>query len=100
MNPAKNLMLELGREQAQLFLANNLVYCEILVTCSCPRHILLLAYQNLVRQRKLTPIEELLLAHKQTAWETAKEIAKDRMDRKGLIELVQALLTVEYFLNL
>lgn len=100
MNPAKSHMLELGRQQAQLFLANNILYCEILVTSSCPRHILLLAYENLVRQRKLTPIEDLLLVHKQTAWETAKEIAKDRMDRKGLIEVVKALLTIEYFLNL
>lgn len=93
-------MMDLGRQQVELFLSNNVTYCEILVTCCCPRHILLMAYQRLVRLRKLTPIEDMLREQKEVAWATAKDIAKGRLGKKDLIEVVQALLTIEYFLNL
>lgn len=93
-------MLELGRKQAQLFLDNNTVYCEVLVTADCPRSILVMAYQILVRHSKITPIEDMLQEHKHTAWKTALEIANGRLGRKALIELVQALITLEYFLTL
>lgn len=93
-------MLDLGSKQVDLFLNNNVTYCEILVTCSCPRHILLMAYQHLVRLRKITPIEDMLQDQKEMAWATAKDIAKGRLGQKALIEVVQALLTIEYFLNL
>ncbi len=100
MIAARNDIYELGRKQALLFQDNNVVYCEMLVTCDCPRHILVNTYQTLVRREKLTPIEDMLLADKQTAWNTAKEIAKGRLGRKALVELVQALITLEYFLTL
>lgn len=96
----KNDMLDLGQKQAALFTANNLAYCEILVTCECPRHILVSAYRCLVRLGKLAPIEDLLQEQKEVAWQTAKDIAKGRMGQKALVEVVQALLTIEYFLNL
>jgi hypothetical protein len=93
------MTLQLGRQQAEIFVSNNVAYCEILVTCSCPRTILLYAYNHLVYLQKITPIEELLLDDKQFAWETAKDIAKGRLSRKSLIELVQALVALNYFLN-
>lgn len=92
-------MLELGRKQAALFESNNLTYCEVLVQFKSPRHILLHVYRMLVRMQKITPIEEMLQEQKEVAWQTAKEIAKERLGKKDLIELVQALLTIEYFLN-
>lgn len=96
----KTDMLGLGQLQAQLFVSNNVAYCETLVTCDCPRKILVMTYERLVRQRKIIPIEDMLQDQKQTAWDTAKEIAKGRLGRKALVEVVQALLTIEYFLNL
>lgn len=100
MSSLKLDMMDLGRQQVDLFLSNNVTYCEILVTCSCPRHILLMVYQRLVRLRKLTPIEDMLREQKEMAWATAKDIAKERLVKKELVEVVQALLTIEYFLNL
>lgn len=99
MTPKIDIM-DLGRKQVDLFLSNNVTYCEILVTCSCPRHILLMAYQRLVQLRKITPIEDMLQEQKKIAWETAKDIAKGRLRKIELVEVVQALLTIEYFLSL
>lgn len=96
----KTDMLEIGHAQAQMFLSNNTKYCEILVTCSCPRQILLMAYNRLVRLQKLTPLEEMRYEDQKTAGETAKEMANGRLERKALIQMVKALLAIEYFLNL
>lgn len=97
---AQQNFLDLGQKQAQLFLASNMVYCEVLVTCNCPRQLLVMSYNQLVRQGKLIAIEDLRLQDKEAAWQTAKDIAKGRLGRKALIEVVQALLAIEYFLNL
>lgn len=93
-------MLELGRKEAESFKTNNVAYCEVLVTCTAQRNILRMAYNQLVHRKKVTPIEDMLLADKTTAYNTAKEIAKDRLGRGALIELVKALIAIEYFLNL
>lgn len=92
-------MIELARKQAQLFTENNVAYCEDLVTCSCPRRLLLVAYVSLVRRQKLVAIEDLLQKEKEAAWELAKELAKGRLGRKELIEVVKAMYTIEYFLT-
>lgn len=99
MEIAKTSMLELGRIQAEMFMANNYSYCEILVKASCPRTILVMAYNRLVRESKLVPIEDLLQEQKEQAWETAKELAKGRLGRNALVDLVKSLLAIEYFLN-
>lgn len=97
---AKTDMLDLGRKQAQLFTANNVAYGETLVTCYCPRDILLKCYYGLVRRGKVTAIEDMLQQEKETAWETAKDLAKGRLRIKELKDVVRALVTLEYFLNL
>ncbi len=98
MTLERNDMLELGRKQAQLFTANNVAYCEALVTCYCPREIMVLTYHRLVRQGKITPIEDMLQEQKETAWQTAKDMAAGRLGKAALIEVVKALLVIEYFL--
>ncbi len=95
----KNMMIYLAERQMQIYDADNIGYCEALVTCSRPRYIMLCAYGSLVRLGKITPIENCLLEDKETAWQTAKEIAKGRLGLKALIELVHVLLVIEYFLN-
>lgn len=100
MIAASHDMLDLGRKQAQLFLSDNLTYCEFLVCCDCPRAILVMAYFRLVKERKLTAIEDMLLSEKETAWQTAKDIAQGRLGRRPLVEVVKALLVIEYFLKL
>lgn len=96
----KSDILELGRKQAQLFSSGNVVYCETLVTCYCPREILLKAYYALVRRGKITAIEDMLQHEKEMAWDTAKDIAKDRLGIKALKDVVRALVAIEYFLTL
>lgn len=91
--------IELGRKQASLFMDNNLPYVECLITADCNRSILNTCYNVLVRSKKMIPIDKLPEKEKLTLWETAKEFAKDRMNKEQLIELVKALLTLEYFLN-
>jgi hypothetical protein len=93
-------MLDLARKEVESFKANNLAYCEVLVTCTTQRNILRMGYNLLVHRKKIVPIEEMTLAAKTTAYETAKDIAKGRLGRPGLIELVKALIVIEYFLNL
>lgn len=97
---AKTDMLDLGRKQAQLFTANNVAYVETLVTCYCPRDILLKCYYGLVRRGKVTAIEDMLQHEKESAWETAKDLAKGRLRIKELKDVVRALVAIEYFLNL
>jgi hypothetical protein len=40
------------------------------------------------------------LVDKTTAYDTAKDIAKGRLGRAELVELVKALVAIEYFLEL
>lgn len=96
----KTNLLELGRKQAQLYEADNVGYCERLVTTDYPRQFLSKVYWILVRRGKIIAKEDMLLEDKEFAWQTAKEIAKGRLKQKGLVEVVHALLAFEYFLNL
>lgn len=95
----KNELLDLGRRQAHLFQEDNVAYCEDLITCSGPRRLLVVAYGGLVRRQKLTAIEDLLQNEKEAAWELAKELAKGRLGRRELIEVVKAMYAIEYFLT-
>ncbi len=99
LSPTKSSFLELGRKQAQLFTENNVAYCEVLVTCSCPRHILLQSYYRLVREGKITAYEDLVQATQEDARQMTLDIAKGRMSNKELRELAKALLAIEYFLT-
>lgn len=96
----KSEILDLGRRQALLFQADNLGYCERLITTDYPRQFLSKVYWVLVRREKIIPKEDMLQDQKELSWQTAKEIAKGRLGRKDLVELVHALLAIEYFLNL
>lgn len=99
MRAVKNEMLDLGRKQAQMFQDNNVPYCEVLVTCGSPRHILLNAYQHLVRLRKITAYEDLLQDELEEARQMTLDIAKGRLSNRELRELAKALLAIAYFLN-
>ena len=92
--------LDLARKQADLFLANDEAWCNVLVGQNAVRPIMVMAYNQLVRSRKLPPMEDLAKNEKQKAWDFAKEIAKGQLRRAQLIEIVQALLALEFFLNL
>lgn len=100
MDFLKKDMIQVGLKQAQVFTASNIAYCEMLVDGRTRREILLCCYRCLVRTKRIRPIEELPQEQKKIAWQTAKDIAQNRLGRKALIEVVQALLTIEYFLNL
>jgi hypothetical protein len=100
LTPAVPSFLELGRKQTVFFTVDNVLYCEVLVSADSCRSILVGCYSTLVRLGKLIPIENLRQSEKEVAWQTAKNIAKGRLGKKAMIELVQALMALEYFLNL
>lgn len=100
MVAVKNDMLELGRKQAQMFQDNNIAYCETLVTCLSPRHILLTVYSQLVRLHKITAYEDLLQEDLEEARQMTLDIAKGRLSNRELRELAKALLAIAYFLDL
>jgi len=92
-------LLELGKKQAELFISNNLVYADCLVKFDSCRSIMNTCYRILVNSNEIVPIEEIKKEDKLNIWDTAKELSKDRLDRNQLIELVKALVTLEYFLQ-
>jgi hypothetical protein len=98
--PPKHELLALVIQQAKMFEANNLAYCEVLVKDSFSRHLLLRAYNSLVRRQKITAYEDLLQPEMQVAREMTLDIAKGRLSNKELRELAKALLAIAYFLNL
>lgn len=91
-------MIELGRKQTELFIKNNLCYCELLINGNSNRHIMSMIYETLVRQGKITAIEKLSAEEKIMSWDTAKDMSKGRLDKGRLIEFVKCLHVIEYFL--
>jgi hypothetical protein len=90
---------ELGKKQSELFHLNNQVFIECLVKFKSVRHTLTYAYKSLIRLKKLSPIESLPLNEKTNLWEMTKEYAANRLEKDEMIELSQALLTLEYYLQ-
>ena len=58
-----------------------------------------LAYNILVRSKRMTAMQNLAQPEKETLWLQAKEFANGRLEQKDLIRVCKALLTLEYFLN-
>lgn len=96
----KNDVLALGRSQAQMFQQNNIAFCEVLVTCTVPRQILLSAYYQLVRREKILALEDMLYQDQVEAGAIGKDIAKGRLERKELKDVIRALIAINYFLEL
>lgn len=94
------LCIDIVIRQSQLFTENNTGYCNALVTCGSIRKLWTVAYKCLVGLKKISPIENLTIEEKTTIWETAKDIAADRLNKQDMIELCQSLYTLEYILNL
>lgn len=90
---------ELGRKQTELFSENHLVYTELLVTASASRMILNYIYGSLARSGKVIPIERVGAENEKILWETPKDISKGRMNETELVQLIKALITLEYYLN-
>lgn len=93
-----SFIMAIGKKQAELFVANNIGYCEFMVTATTPRTILNLVYNYLVRDGKITALENLTLDEKRMSWETAKDFAKGRLNETELIEVVKSLHALEFLL--
>lgn len=91
-------LIDLGRKQSELFIKNNLAYCELLVIGTSNRHIMEMVYHVLVGHKKIKALEELPQEDKAMSWETANDFAKGRMDKEGVVELVKCLHALEYYL--
>lgn len=95
-----SLWMELVVYQSKLFNDNNTGYCSTLVGCESIRKMWVVAYNCLVCLKRISPIENLSIEEKTTIWETAKDIASERLGKQEMIELCKSLYTLEYILNL
>lgn len=91
--------LNLAKQETEVFQQNHVAWMECLVTCDCTKSIMELGYKILVRQNKIIPIEKMAQTDKENLWEQAKDFAKNRLDREGLIKMCRGLITLEYFLT-
>jgi len=55
-------------------------------------------YSYLVRERKITPLENLTIDEKHLSWNTAKYFSKGRLSDLELVEVVKALHALEFLL--
>ncbi len=90
--------LDLARKQAELFQNDNINWMETLITCECTKSIMEIGYNVLVRQKVITPIEDMAQEDKLKLWESAKEFANGRLDQKQLVRVAKSLLTLESLL--
>lgn len=95
-----SLWMDLAIKQAKLFTEDNINYTNALVTCESIRNIWVSAYRGLVRLNYLGPLEGLPTDEKNNVWETAKDIAANRLNLSKTIELCKSLYCLEYVLNL
>src|SRR5690242_17227257 len=93
------MWIELGKKQVDVFTANHEAYLECIVTSAGIRNVMMTVYNMLVGSKMLQKLEDQPYNGKLHVWETAKEIAKDRMDKEGVIKLSKVLYTIEYYLN-
>lgn len=91
--------LDLARKESEIFQKDNIAWMECLVTCDCTKTIMELGYKILVRQNKITPIEKMAQVDKENLWGQARDFAKGRLDREGLMKMCRGLITLEYFLT-
>lgn len=83
-----------------MFNNDHVLYCELMVKDHGHRWVMYRAYNRFVYLEKITPLEDMTMLEKVNVGAMANEIAKGRMDRKGLIELAKNLIVIEYLLKL
>lgn len=93
------MWIDLGRSQVDRFTNDHEVYLECIVKYKGIRDVMMLVYKSLLATNKIQKLEDQPYEGKLHVWETAKEIAKDRMDKEGVIQLSKILYTIEYYLN-
>lgn len=94
--------IELGRKQVfgtYGFHWNNQNFINCLVKYHYVRWTLTCAYSGLVSSKKMVPIESLPEEDKENLRSMAKYYADGRLKKKELMELIKALITLEYFLQ-
>lgn len=91
--------MSLVYKHMEMFNSDHLTYCELMVKDEGHRWVMLRAYYRMVRLEKITALEDMTMSEKVNVGEMANEIAKGRMDRKGLIELAKNLIVMEYLLK-
>jgi hypothetical protein len=96
---SENMWVRLGKLQLNVFGDNPQAYFELLVTGLTQRVILSMFYFVLVRMRRIIPVEELSESDKADLWESAKEIAADRLDKNKTIELSKCLYIIQEFMT-
>jgi hypothetical protein len=93
-------MERIGRKETAYFEDNNLGYTEEIIKMGCRRMIMLWVYSELVRNKKLEPVEKLAVDVKTHMWAFIKEICAGKTeDTKRMVELAKVFYVIEYFLN-
>lgn len=91
--------MTLARKQAELFQNNHVVWMDAFVGSDCIRHIMLVAYNILVKDRKMKRIEDMLEDEKRNIWLTTEEFSKGRLDSGDKADMCRGLLSLEYILT-
>ena len=92
----RELSIWLGAMQVKLFESNQPVYMDVFCSGEGVRKILIGYYNSLVKEEKIIPIENLSVEYKTELYETAKEIAANRLDTNGCIQLCKCLQVLTY----
>lgn len=91
-------LIRIGKEQADIFKDNNIVYVECLVKFTSVRHLLCTLYVHLVGINKIFPIENISQEYKEDLKSFTREINKDRLQSTDAIELAKSLYVLNYLL--
>lgn len=93
------MWIDLGKKQVDRFTEDHETYLECIVKYKGIRDVMMMVYKILLATNKIQKLEDQPYEGKLHVWETAKEIAKDRMNKEGIIKLSKILYTIEYYLN-
>ena len=74
-------------------------YFISLAGCPVPLQVNEMAYEGLLREGRIGPIEDMMLLDKEFLWTKAKEYGGRKLGKIGLLRLVKSIVLVDYFLN-
>lgn len=93
-------LLRIGREQTDQFENACEAYVTDLIEFDPRRKMMMWIYQDLVKDKRLLPIESYDKETKNRMWATVRELIAGRTnDRDKMIEIAKTMYLIEYFIN-
>lgn len=93
-------ILRIGREQTDQFENASEAYVTDLIEFEPRRKMMMWIYHDLVKEKRLLPVEEYDKETKTRMWLIIKEMVNGRTDdKRKIIEIVKTMYLIEYFIN-